>query len=694
MIVPTPGFKNSLSFPIYNSGMNVQVTQRFSLRGEIVFLALLTLWLQLYQFLLRSIFLYSHRDLATDIPPDVLTQAYINGFRFDLMITAWALAPLVIGLLFYHNSTSRKLWRFWLVSIAALITFLAVLEIDFYSEFHQRLNSLVLEYMQEDPKTVLSMVWFGFPVIRYLLLISALVLLFAFVVKHIDQVTRWPEHTEHTLLKHPLTRITVFLLALACTATEARGTFRQGPPLRWGDAFFSEFTFANHLGLNGTFTLAKAATSRANRKDDNSLWFKQLPEAEAMATLRGRWLLPDETLLDADKASLRRISTPAADAPKIRNVVIILMESFSGVYTGALGDTHGVTPAFDKLVANGLLFERFFSNGTHTHQGMFATLACFPNLPGHEYLMYQPEGAHHFSGIAKLLSQRDFNHTYVYNGSFSWDNQEGFFKNQGMKHFIGRESYINPRFSDETWGVSDEDMFDRALQELARMPTDKPFYAVLQTLSNHTPYSLPEPLPMEKILVDGQFSERLTAMRYADYALGRFFDEAQKAPYYDQTLFVLLGDHGFSVNKQLTAVDLLRFRVPMLLIGPGIVEHYGYRTDTVASQVDVLPTVMSLLGSPYQHQCWGRDVLNLPAGDNGIAVIKPSGNDPSVAIVSDEHILVRDPAGQKNLFRYAFKPDASVTSDNDTAKEASLWKLMQSYIQSAQIALKEDTTAP
>ena len=671
-------------------------SQRFSLRGEVLFIIAALLWLLLYQTALRCLFLYSHYELARDIPLPTLLQAFGKGLRFDAIICAYALLPMVFGLLFTRGERWRRGVCLWLSAYAGLITFLAVLELDFYKEFHQRLNSLVFEYLKEDAATVLSMIWFGFPVLRYLVLIAALVAVFHLVITRLDRWTRHRELAHTSGARHHLLRWGVFLLAFVCLGVQARGTLRQGPPLRWGDAFFSQYTFANHLGLNGAFTLAKAATSLGNKKDDNSFWFNSLPAAEATQLLRQHWLQPQDQLLDADSAALRRLTTPPVPPGEtpIKNVVIILMESFSGEFTGALGKDAGVTPAFDQLAREGLLFERFFSNGTHTHQGMFATLACFPNLPGHEYLMYQPEGAHSFSGISRLLAQEDFNRFFVYNGSFTWDNQIGFFQNQGMSHFIGREDYINPKFSDPTWGVSDEDMFDRALVELAKAPKDKPFLAILQTLSNHTPYSLPEPLPMEAIYVDGKLSERLTAMRYADYALGKFFEQARQQDYYRDTLFVLLGDHAFGVGKQLTDIDLLRFHVPLLLVGPGITERYGQRSDVVATQVDVVPTIMSLLGKPYQHQCWGRDVLNLPPDKPGYVIIKPSGNDPTVGIVSGDRLLVRSPDGKRQLFQYRFTPESSVTALEEAETEAELWQVLQAYLQTALISLRDNTTAP
>ena len=222
---------------------------------------------------------------------------------------------------------------------------------------------------------------------------------------------------------------------------------------------------------------------------------RAMPEAEALARARALLLSDGDRLVAPQRTALLREHRTTVEQSGIQNLVFIIMESFSGAFVGALGHPGGVTPAFDHLAEEGLLFERFFANGTHTHQGMFASVACFPNLPGFEYLMQMPEGMQGFSGLGNLLAPRGYSDLYVYNGSFSWDNQNGFFGNQGFHHFVGREDYVDPRLDDPTWGVSDEDMFARAAVELSALPADRPFFAVLQTLSNHTPYHLPAPLP-------------------------------------------------------------------------------------------------------------------------------------------------------------------------------------------------------
>jgi phosphoglycerol transferase MdoB-like AlkP superfamily enzyme len=665
-----------------------------TVKSHLAFTLLSAAALMVMYSLLRVALLAYNSDQIGDSPASVFVEAFYNGLRFDLRVVVFACVPLLLSLLSARAMAARGLHRLWLTAFASLTLFLGISELDFYREFHQRLNSLVFQYLQEDLATVASMIWNGFPVGRYLIAWVLATSLLYLLFRGLDLVSRPRVRVSET----PATRSTapwfgrlaIFMICLVVAVVAARGHLRQGPPLRWGDAFTTESMFANQLGLNGTLTLVDAAKNSFSSHRDNA-WKATLPEDEALAAVRQMLLTPNDTLVDADKAAIRRDFTPPAEGTlPIRNVVVILMESFAGRYVGAMGNQDGITPYFDKLAKEGLLFDRFFSNGTHTHQGMFATMACFPNLPSFEYLMRTPEGAHKFSGLPQLLSARDFDDLYVYNGNFQWDNQSGFFSNQGMTRFIGREDFVNPVFMDKTWGVSDQDMFDRGAAELAKMPTDKPFYALLQTLSNHTPYALPTDLPVDKVTGHGAHDEHLTAMRYSDWALGQFFEKARKEPYFKDTLFVVVGDHGFGSDKQLTEMDLFRFNVPLLLIGPGVQEKFGSLNHSVGTQIDVVPTIMGRLGGEVRHQCWGRDLLNLPADDPGIGVIKPSGSDQTVAIVSSDRILVQPKDFPARLYQYQLGADAKaerIPGDSDPR----LQKYLEAFLQTATGSLLNNT---
>ncbi|MBC3951680.1 LTA synthase family protein [Pseudomonas folii] len=668
-----------------------------TVKSHLAYTLLSALVLMVMYTLLRVALLVYNREMIGDTPASAFVEALFNGMRFDLRLTVYLVVPLLLSLFSVRAMAARGFFRFWLTVVASITLFLGLMEMDFYREFHQRLNGLVFQYVKEDPKTVLSMLWYGFPVVRYLLAWAVVTWLLSLVFKGVDRVTRprgefSVSDASNRTVAPWYARIGVFVVCLLIAVIAVRGTLRQGPPLRWGDAYTTESNFANTLGLNGTLTLIAAAKASMSSHRDNA-WKATLPEAEAEQIVRSMLLTSHDKLVDGDIASVRRDFTPPVENTlPIKNVVVILMESFAGHAVGALGDEANITPYFDKLSKEGLLFDHFFSNGTHTHQGMFATMACFPNLPAFEYLMRMPEGAHKLSGLPQLLSARGFDDVYVYNGNFAWDNQSGFFSNQGMTNFVGREDFVNPVFSDPTWGVSDQDMFDRGAQELkARAEKGKPFYALLQSLSNHTPYALPTNLPVEKVTGQGSLDEHLTAMRYSDWALGQFFEKVKKEPFYKETLFVVVGDHGFGNHQQITEMDLGRFNVPMLIIAPGVQDKFGQRSSIVGTQIDIVPTIMGRLGGETRHQCWGRDLLNLPAGDTGFGVIKPSGGEQTVALVTQDRILIEPKDMEPKVLSYTLghTPHAEVIPNAPDAKE--MREKLDSFLQTATKSLLDNT---
>ncbi|AZS49404.1 LTA synthase family protein [Entomomonas moraniae] len=653
---------------------------------QLVFFILSALTLMVIFSLLRYALFKYNADLIGDTPTSTFIEAFCNGLRFDAKVTAFIMIPIGLTFLCSKVMALRTLQLIWLTLAACVGIFLGVLELDFYHEFHQRLNSLVFQYVREDPRTVLSMIWNGYPVVKYMIawiIITAIVFL---IFKLIDRITK-----KNTNKQYPYyVQLVIFILCVAIIVLAGRGTLRQGSPLRWGDAYTTDSPFANQLGLNGTLSLIDAARNVSSR---STVWKATMPDEEAEKIVRSMIVLPNETLVETDKAVIRRDTL--VDKNKtlpVKNVVVILMESFAGRYVGALGNPSNITPNFDRLAKEGLLFTQFFSNGTHTHQGMFATMACFPNLPAFETLMQEPEGNNKFSGLPQLLSIRDMSDVYVYNGDFAWDNQMGFFSNQGMTSFVGRNDYVNPVFSDSTWGVSDQDMFTRGNEELNKLEASgKPFYALLQSLSNHTPYALPKDLPVEPVTDQGSQNEHLTAMRYSDWALGQFFEKAKKSPYYKDTIFIVVGDHGFGNPIQLTDMDLFRFNVPLLIIAPGIQEKFGATSSTVGTQVDIVPTIMGRLGGDVRQQCWGRDLLNLPAGDKGFGIIKPSSSDQTIAILSGNEILIRPNEKDVKLYHYQVGANPTATIIDDKQEADNLKQKMEAYVQMATKSLLDNT---
>ncbi|HIE0247502.1 TPA: LTA synthase family protein, partial [Pseudomonas aeruginosa] len=161
-----------------------------TIRSHLAFTALSALVLLVMFSLLRLALLIYNRELIGATPASTFLEAFGNGVRFDLRVVVYAVAPLVLSLFAVRAMAARGLFRTWLTLFASITLFLGVLELDFYREFHQRLNSLVFQYMSEDPKTVMSMLWYGFPVVRYLLAWAFATWVLYRVFKAIDLATR------------------------------------------------------------------------------------------------------------------------------------------------------------------------------------------------------------------------------------------------------------------------------------------------------------------------------------------------------------------------------------------------------------------------------------------------------------------------------------------------------------------------
>ena len=203
----------------------------------------------------------------------------------------------------------RGLQCVWLTLATVLLCLLGTTELSFYQEFHQRLNTLVFQYLQEDPATVLSMLWYGFPVLRLLLGLALVSWLMYRSYRWLDRRTRLPataDNRQRSQMGALAARVSVLLLLLVSSTVLARGTLRQGPPLRWGDAFTTESTFANQLGLTPALTLYAAAKAQFSDHRDNA-WLGLMDDGKATAITRDLLLTANDQLIDADQAPVRRV---------------------------------------------------------------------------------------------------------------------------------------------------------------------------------------------------------------------------------------------------------------------------------------------------------------------------------------------------------------------------------------------------
>jgi phosphoglycerol transferase MdoB-like AlkP superfamily enzyme len=597
-------------------------------------LLLLLGWVLIFIFM-RAVLVVAAWSLRSDATPQLIAGSFLRGLRFDLSIAARLSLVFVLWTIWRSMASPTEanimLGLFGLV--AGLSILAMTVEFEYYKEFQMRLGPLAFQFFDQPAhnKIIAGMIWHGFPVVRWMLF--ALVVTAGFVWTMSGVVTT-------TYLDGGwVPRLMATLIAVFLTVVLARGGL-QRTPLRWGNACFSQSNFANHMAENGVFALVDTLSSM-NRDRSSDKWLGKMSVEEAFEVTRAATLLPGETLVKPEKFPLLRRS-PATDSPVVKrpkNVVVVIMESFSSRLCGATGAPYGATPQFDKLARQGILFDRALSVSTHTAHGVFGTLCSIPIFPGHDLIMKRPTGKQPLLTLPAVLGECGFQNVFLYNGLFSWDNKEGFFREHGVQRFVGRHDYLNPTFVDPDWGVSDHDVFQRAIAEFDKLSDGgNPFLGMVLTLSNHAPFNLPKIPGLERLTGGGDQNERINGIHYADWAIGQFMESARRCRWFDDTLFVFVGDHGFGIPPVLTSVNLMREQIPLLFYGPKVFGGHSEVRHHCAGQLDILPTILGALGVDAVHQSFGRNLLRLPVNDPGHVLIKRSG-DPIVAYAEGNEIV-------------------------------------------------------
>jgi phosphoglycerol transferase MdoB-like AlkP superfamily enzyme len=353
----------------------------------------------------------------------------------------------------------------------------------------------------------------------------------------------------------------------------------------------------NQLPLNSPYTLLYALYERGRDSDRARIRYGVMDDGEALKTILTEARIAPGEQLDPAAPTLR-VQKATQERQRPLNLVIILEESLGAQFVGSLGGMD-LTPELDELADQGIFFEQLYATGVRSVRGIEAVITCIPPSPQLSVVKLG-ETQQNFFTLASLLERNGYQTSFIYGGESHFDNMRRFFLANGFQTVFDQNDFERPTFVGP-WGVSDEDLFDRAHEVLSNAG-EQPFFSLVFTSSNHTPYAIPD-----NRVEESPIGPRETAIKYADYALGRFFDKARKQDYWDNTVFLVAADHSVGINGG-TLVPTERFQIPGVILG-GTIEPG--RIPGITSQIDLLPTLLSLMGLSSEHPCVGRD-LTLP----------------------------------------------------------------------------------
>jgi len=574
-------------------------------------IVLLFLLINLGTFALLRVALLIKQLTDIDSPFYQIALAFLIGMVHDLAFFSYLLIPFVLYLLVLPNriyqSKTHKIISFGVFfTCIYLLFFIELSEWTFWDEFGVRFNFIAVDYLIYTHEVVSNIIE-SYPLGWLLSGILALTVLCFWWLRKTLADTFQANETFLSRLK-----IAGILLLLPVISYAVVGaTWYQ----------FSTNTYLNELAANGPYQFFSAFR---NNELDYRHFYKVGDDQQLSAAIKKQLNAKDS----GDLYNIKR-TIKAAGEEKRLNVVLITVESLSAEYLASFGNKENITPYMDEWFKQGVLFTNFYATGTRTIRGLESLTLSIPPTPG-QAIVKRPDNGNLFS-FGRVLQQKGYDTAFLYGGRGYFDNMNAFYSGNGYR-IVDQTDFTPEEITfTNAWGVSDDIIFNRTLKEADRdYQQHKPFFFQIMTTSNHRPFSYPEGK------IDLPSGSREGAVKYTDFAIHQFIEQAKTKPWFDNTVFVMVADHcAGSARKTELPVD--KYHIPLFIYSPKHVP--ALKNDIVSSQIDVAPTVLGFLNLSYESQFYGHDIMQMRK-DEGRALIS---NYQKLGLFKDNKLVYLSP---------------------------------------------------
>jgi len=576
---------------------------RFSLVFLLIGLLVLT------SFVTRTVLLIASFNYV-DFSLVSMLGLYSSGLFYDLLASLYYVAPLAVYLIIVPNRIfNSKIHK--VIMLAIIFTqiyafiFNGFSEWFFWDEFGKRFNFIAVDYLvytHEVIKNILE----SYPVpllVSIVFLVSALIF---YVIYKKTSLFQNAFTCKDGFLKRLKLGLAFVLLPFLIFNLFNKQNISN----------VSENTYNNELAKNGFYSLFSAF--RNNSLDYNE-FYKTDKIDDVMKNLYAKEGFDGKHTKSIQKDGIE----------KKPNVILIMVESLSAEYMGAFGDKRGLTPKLDELVKKSLFFDNFYATGTRTVRGMEAVTLSLPPTPGRS-VVKRPDNFNMFSS-GFIFKEKGYTNKFIYAGHGYFDNMNSFFSHNGFGIVDRTDMDDSKVIFSNVWGVSDEDLFRVVSDESDKAyENKKPFFNFVMTTSNHRPYTYPE----GRVDIPSH-TGRSGAVKYTDYAINKFINDSKSKPWFDNTIFIIVADHnGGSAGK--TSLPVWRYKIPLIVYAPSILKPKVI--SKVSSQVDLMPTLFSIMNWSYKSKFYGNDILSDDFEQRAFI-----GNYQKLGFLKDKKLLVLEP---------------------------------------------------
>lgn len=575
-------------------------------------------------------------------------QALFMGWRFDTVISCYFLAlpalMLIVAELAHIRSKVYHQIAHHIIVTLCIIGFLAcAADIPFFNTFFIRLDAVATQ--EADSIGIIANMIVSEP--RYIVFLFAFLAVavgYWFAMRCIYRKTLRDNLDTFAPLGWAIAGSVLLALSIFIGM---RGRLSKKSPIRVGTAYFCNNPFLNQIGLNPVFTFIKSA-EELNKSANKPLNLTDAATAEAIYQAEHN-TPADSTLMPAG------MTMPL---PEGTNVVMVIMESMTAEKTCLAENSSAgsLTPVLDSLMANGLVFTRTYSAGIHTYNGIYSSLYSHPALLARHTMKHTfvPQ----MDGLPQQLKKAGYNTAYLMTHDENFDNMQGFLYGNAFDSVIG-QSYYPKNEIVGTWGIPDHVLMKHAVEHCNEAVKVGPFLTVIMTCSDHPPFYLPDDIDFHpsNTKLENQMVE------YADYSIGELIRLAQQQPWFDNTLFVFIADHGqiWGANKYDLALSY--HHVPMLFYYPGKIAPSRY--DGLALQIDLGPTLLGMMPFATSNNTCGLDLLRQRRKYAYFSA------DEKIGVMDDEYYYVyRVADNEGNLYHFATGGTEDMTAQQPQRAES------------------------
>ena len=598
---------------------------------------------------------------------DAVPETLGIGLRFDLRLAILLMLPIALlawlpACNLTRSHVLRWVARFYLALALGAVLLVYIIDFGHYAYLGVRINATVLRFT-EDAQISTDMVWQTYPVVWITLGWAAATALVWWLLLRFERVT----------LDRPAKRISrlsllwgsalmVVAVFVAILGRVDNINLENPVPLRWSDAFFSGDNQIAALGLNPVIFLYDTL------KVPNQPYDRE--QVEAQYDVVSHYLGVDQPDSRSLNFSREQGVQPYAIDGKRPNVVFVMLESLGTTAVGAYGNPLNPTPNIDRLAKQSWFFKNFYVPVTGTAKTVWASISGVPDVSRQETATRNPLITRQHSLINAL---QGYDKYYMIGGNSGWANMNALIRQSIDDIQLYEERHWNSPMVD-VWGISDLDLFKESDRLLREQGEGKPFFAYIQTAGNHRPFTIPKQndgfealdLPLEKAQGAGSRSvAQYNAVRLLDFNIGRLMEIAKEGGWYDNTIFVMFGDHNTRIAQiphMLPAYEKLGLEsnnVPLLIHAPKLLEPRVI--EEAVGLADLLPTVLGMAGMEFRNGAMGRDIQQpAPEGERVVPLVLREGTFPLIGGVTKDFLLQMQHNGSQPTLHEIASPEPLV----------------------------------